>query len=331
MADQNLLAYIKQNLKDGFSENEIRKALLGAGWTASDVDESFRDAKSQPQKPGQTMDILEKELTADQPKKSGLFSNLGKKLTTIAAVVIALPVLGFGGFWIYQRFTSPTLKEVVNSATITSEQWDSEAAIRDRQRLENVETLQTALTAFYSLKTFYPQTLEELKNEKLLDLVPRDPSSGEPYLYISLGEPPVDYSLSFVLETDFGTLSSGLHNVSPAKLIRAADMKTRDQIIKGIIVKSASPDLTITDLADSNFSPEDEVAVTVTAAASLDEAVLLMDYLRLSDDLEPFTFTFTAPRDPGEYDVRVFGFAKNGSIFYQTTKLVVKTEGGETN
>lgn len=305
---------------------EIRQALLGAGWGAMDVEEAFLGAGTSSRPRSQGMDILEKELALEEPANPGFWHRHGRTLILVLILVIILPVLGFGGFWTYQRYVSlqPSAKEEVNSATLTSPQFAAETAIRDRQRVENIETLQTALSAFYHTKRFYPQTITELAAEKLLPDLPPDPKTGDSYLYIAFGEPPRDYSLTFVLETDFGTLQKGLNEVSPQNLLRAAEVKTEDQTVKGVITKTPSAELVITDLSETSFAPGDEVSVVIDSAMALDETFLLVNGLQLNDEHEPFRFTFTAPREPGEYQVRVFGFAKNGSILYQTTELIVK-------
>lgn len=326
MPDQSLLSYIKQNLGDGFSEMEIRQALLDAGWGAVDVEEAFLGAApvSRPQATG--MDILEKELSLDTSSGLGFLHRHGRGLILVLILVIILPVLGFGGFWAYQRYvgSAPPAKEEVNSATLASAQFETETANRDRQMIEHIETLQTALSAFYHTKRLYPQTIAELVTEKLLPDLPSDPKTGEDYLYIAFGEPPLDYSLTFVLETDFGTLKKGLNEASPQNLLRAAAVKTEDQTVKGMITKTPSAELVITDLSETSFAPGDEVSLVINSATVLNETFLLVNDLQLNDEHEPFRFTFTAPREPGEYQVRVFGFAKNGSILYQTTRLVVK-------
>ncbi|OGE84472.1 MAG: hypothetical protein A2846_01030 [Candidatus Doudnabacteria bacterium RIFCSPHIGHO2_01_FULL_49_9] len=326
MADQGLLSYIKQNLKDGFSENEIRQAVLGAGWGARDVEEAFSAAsvKPQPARPAQSMDILEKELSADQPaQKPGPLGRGAKVFGSILPVLILLPVLGIAGFWSYQRFFTGA-EEQVNSAMITAEQTALEAATRDRFRLEHIESLQTALSNFYSTKQSYPVALEELAGANLLQTMPTDPATGENYLYAPLGEPPLDYSLTYIMETDYGTESKGLYTVNPGVLIHAADIKTKDQIVKGIIVKSLSPDLSVTDLSAQEFAAGDEVVLSVSFPSGLAQVFLVLGDMKLSDKREPFSFSFTAPQAPGEYKVRIYGFVINGSILYQTTNLVVR-------
>ena len=41
MANQELINYIKKSLGSGTNQVAVRKALLGAGWPAADVDEAF--------------------------------------------------------------------------------------------------------------------------------------------------------------------------------------------------------------------------------------------------------------------------------------------------
>ena len=262
---------------------EIRQALLGAGWGAMDVEEAFH-AAGPGMLPRASMDILEKELSYDTPVKTGFLHRRGKQLFTILILVIILPVLGFGGFWAYERFfggAGDQTNDTEADATSVIMAEANAAATRDQQRVENIEALQTGLASFYNAKQYYPQTLEQLVVDKFLTDIPTDPSTAESYLYIPLGEPWLDYSLTFILETDFGTLSKGLNEVSPQNLIRAAAIKTEDQSVKGIITKTASSELVITDLSGISFSPGDEANVMIDSAANLNEAFLLVGHLKL--------------------------------------------------
>lgn len=71
MLDKKLLDYIKQNKKQGFSDDEIRKALLETGWNRGDVEEGF--------------------------KKKSIFKN--KKIRIIGLIIIVL----IGGFFIFRE------------------------------------------------------------------------------------------------------------------------------------------------------------------------------------------------------------------------------------
>jgi hypothetical protein len=47
MADPNLAAYIRQSLDSGYSEADIRNALLGEGWDEASVNDAFSEVYSQ--------------------------------------------------------------------------------------------------------------------------------------------------------------------------------------------------------------------------------------------------------------------------------------------
>lgn len=51
-ANQELVHYIQESLKDGVNEAQIRKDLMGHGWEAKDVDSAFAAATGKPQAEG---------------------------------------------------------------------------------------------------------------------------------------------------------------------------------------------------------------------------------------------------------------------------------------
>ena len=46
--DKNLIDYIKQNKQKGFSDDQIKKALLGAGWKQEDINKRFKSPGKKP-------------------------------------------------------------------------------------------------------------------------------------------------------------------------------------------------------------------------------------------------------------------------------------------
>ena len=46
MVDQRLIDFIKNTLKKGYSEQQIKKALIEKGWQQSQVDEAFNTVRS---------------------------------------------------------------------------------------------------------------------------------------------------------------------------------------------------------------------------------------------------------------------------------------------
>lgn len=188
MSQVELINYIRQNAKDGFSKKEIRNALFAAGWNSEEVDLAFlsiKDSKRQ-------------------------------LLRTIALIIIT-PLIGFGSAWLYQTSrpdatsdAGPNVGEVSGVSTETIE----EKQTRDQQRISDIAALQTALEKYFSSHQLYPKNLSVLIAENLITSVPLDPKNKEPYLYSALGEPPLYYSLSFLLETKLDSLQKGFNSVN---------------------------------------------------------------------------------------------------------------------
>ncbi|MDP3741530.1 MAG: hypothetical protein Q8R08_04395 [bacterium] len=188
MSRLELINYIRQNSKDGFSKKEIRNALFAAGWKQKEVDMAF--------------------------------SSMGARRRTLAriiAVIVLTPLVGFGSAWLYSisqndipEAQAPAPGQVAGISTETLE----ERQARDSQRIADVALLQTALATYFGTHQLYPKNLITLVTDSLMSELPKDPESQEPYLYNPLGEPPLYYSLSFILETGAGSLTKGFHSVS---------------------------------------------------------------------------------------------------------------------
>lgn len=334
MADQSLVAYIKQNLRDGFPQNEIQIALVGAGWSRHDIDEAFAEAGhgGQPQArpaPGAPAE-LSADLSYHPDVPASFLSRHGRLLVMIFILIILLPVLAYGGFWAYQRYSAP--EETADPAPSPAPApppapiIDEQAAVRDEQRIADVAGLQTALETYLAAKKAYPKTLDELVTEKIITAVPVDPKTQAPYLYSPFGGTPLDYSLSFILETGVGSMKKGLHEASPAQPLSASLIQKQNNAVKGLTAPAGT--LRITDLARAPFYPGEEVKIDISSSAKLIQTVLTVNHLKLTDEHFPFSVRFSAPSRPGEYPVSVFGFAENGEVVSQSTKLTVKIEEG---
>ena len=107
MPAQELLNYIKQTRNQGFPENDIRQALLGAGWDAADVAEAFAVLKPKAQIAKLMGDphgaIV--PATSHLPVPAGFFAQHGKALTTVLSVLILLPALAYAGYVSYQKIS----------------------------------------------------------------------------------------------------------------------------------------------------------------------------------------------------------------------------------
>lgn len=72
MAKEQLIGYVRRELKKGLSEEQIRQALVRARWTTSDIDEAFKSVKPipkniKPQKPEPEQAL--KETIKEETKK----------------------------------------------------------------------------------------------------------------------------------------------------------------------------------------------------------------------------------------------------------------------
>lgn len=93
---QEIKEYVTQARKAGQTDQEIRQALLNAGWK----EEMINDALYQPSIPA---DAVEPE-------------NRRKKMLTIGLIVLAAAILGFTSYFAYSRFFSPTSNKVLSRA-----------------------------------------------------------------------------------------------------------------------------------------------------------------------------------------------------------------------
>lgn len=327
MLDQSLVAYVKQNLKDGFSQTEIQNALGAAGWHQQDIAEALEQAE-----PVASAAAVSTDFSADltyTPESDSFFARHGRALIIIVILIILLPVLAYAGFWGYQRyFPTRTIQNTPDTAQVNpppaAPLIDEQAVARDEQRLRDIADLQTALSSFFTAKNTYPKMLDELVTGKVLTAVPTDPKSQESYLYYPLGETPRDYSLAFILETDMGTLKKGLQEVNPANPLQYSAALSQTEAVKGLSAQSLSAQLLITDLSRAPFYPGEEASITIQSEADLEEVLLLAGHIKLSDKNQPFSFRFSAPKIAGDYTVRVFGFTTDGQTLFQTTTLTVK-------
>lgn len=352
MVDQALKDYIQQNLTSGFAETEIRKVLRDASWSELDVEEAFLEINPPAQAPVRVpVNPVSNPVTHEEnpviseaqaapveplPQQESFFTANKKLLISILVFIIVFPVLAYAGIIGYEKFFKGAETSQPESARpLTStpppppapENLQAAAKKRDAQRLEDIEAIQTALSSFYAEKQAFPKTLGELVLSGLLFKIPTDPKTNQNYLYTALGDPVLHYSLSFILETDYGTLKSGLQVGSSESQIPIDEIKQQEAAVQGAVI-STSPNLVITDLSRTPFYPQEEVTLEVTAHdANLESMVLAMDHLNLVDQKQPWMFRFSAPKNPGEYEVKVLAFDRQGKTLSQTTKLIVKGGG----
>lgn len=325
MSDQALIDYVQKNLAAGFSEGEIRATLQKAGWPEADIAAAFapRETKS----PEAPLALPEEE------EQVGFFGKYRRLLAIIIILLVAGPLVSYGGLFVYKKFfkaapsappAPPPATELPETGTGSKEQPNA-ASKRDQQRLADIQTIQNALDNYFATNQFYPKALAELAQATYLENVPVDPRSARPYLYAALGEPVLNYSISFLLETDIGTLQAGLQVVTPATRLPAENIQAQEELIKGERTEIL-PALKITDLSVQPFYPQEEITLNITApaGAELSSAALAAGSLRLTDRRAPWGFTFSAPRTPGQYDIQVFAFDAEGHGYFAETTLTVE-------
>ena len=328
MADQSLVSYIKQNLANGFSEGEVRQALRRAGWPEQDITDSFAIAKNQ---------LAPQTLTGGLAKDKNFVAQNSKKIITALVVLVFFPILGIGGFFLYQNFgpngsrvNTPPTGEVAGERTSNVEPSPvaaEELQKRDVRRLTDVSDTQKALESYFERYQTYPQKLSDLVNEGLLGQIPKDPKNDTPYLYTTFGEPALYYSLAWILESDIGTLAKGLHTASSENMVPVQDFLAQQSVILGETEKTSEA-LATTDLSVIPFYPQEEVTLEVAglAGGKLASVILIVEnsYINLVDTKAPFGFRFTAPQDTGQYTVNIYAFDELGTSFFQKTTLTVK-------
>lgn len=331
MTDQSLTEYIKQNLSVGFDETEIKQALLAAGWLASDIETGFLEAKASQKQP-----YLDERAVATTSAPSGFFKKHKTVLIISLVVIVTAPLLTYGGFLAYQKFfkpktqSPPAEKSASPSQNTERTRPSAEALARDKQRITDIDRLQTALETYFAARQLYPPTLSGLLEISAVNGIPADPKTKNPYLYRALGDPALHYSLSFVLETDYGSLPAGLQQVSSESHLPAGLLQKQQSLVEGLREESEmSQNLIITDLGQTPFYPQEEVAVEVqtrTPDITLQNVFLVTEGLDLLDRKPPFRFTFTAPKAPGSYAVYVLAVDQNSQSYTQKTLFTVEPQ-----
>ncbi len=108
MINQQLLAYVEQQLEYGIEEEEIKSILLGEGWSEGDVDEAFAHLNNHNE-----TTIVEATTTSDSESTSaGVKSGAGKTLA-IAALAVLLVIGAGAGVWGYFNYFRETPEEII--------------------------------------------------------------------------------------------------------------------------------------------------------------------------------------------------------------------------
>lgn len=102
MVNQELLDYIKQQLRQGVSQEEIKSSLMNYGWQSQDIDEafSFLFPPSQQLTPTDT-------LSQSQPFSPKTSKGVNKTLLVIVSMISGILIIGGGVFAYFNYFQSP--------------------------------------------------------------------------------------------------------------------------------------------------------------------------------------------------------------------------------
>ncbi len=326
MADRELLNYIHETSSSGFSHEQIRQTLADAGWLPQEIEEAFADAAGP-----EGHRAAPHKITL--PQDRGFLARHLKALITIFILIIFLPPAAYGTLWGYKKITGSgdsetSLGDATQEETAPPVEAAAKIGKRDGQRLADITALQAALEIYFQTNQIYPKDLATLVATDIIATVPRDPKTGDAYLYSPLGEPALYYSLSFVLENPLGSLKSGLNNVSSEQSISAETAQKIEAAVRGETSQKLLNNLVITDVSALPFYPAEEVTMFISPLAGVEfaSAFLIVDDLKLVDRKTPFEFSFSAPRPPGEYPVQVFAFDAAGNGYTATTKLTVKKQ-----
>jgi len=108
MVNQQLLDYIKQQLQQGISKEQIKSSLITNGWQARDIDEAFSSSPSiQPLAPSDTPS----QSFSSQPSR-----RLNKTLLAIVSIIGGVLIIGGGVFAYFNYFQSP--EKIVQKMTV---------------------------------------------------------------------------------------------------------------------------------------------------------------------------------------------------------------------
>lgn len=323
MVDKELINYIHETAGSGFSHDQIRHTLADAGWLPQEIDDAFASI-------AEPKGIIPPAHKVTLPQNRGFFARHLKSLIVISALIICLPLAAYGAVWGYQKFFNSESAAALGDAASAEPNsppapTTAEKAKRDNQRLEDVAALQSALDTYFQANQIYPKDLATLLAAGYLTAIPRDPKTGDTYLYSPLNDPAIHYSLSFVLEGSVGSLAPGLQQVSSETKLSADFAKREESAIRGQST-ALSDTLVITNLASVPFYPAEEVTLDVMPLPGVEfvDAFFIIDSMKLVDRRAPFGFSFSAPRRAGEYPVQVFAFDAAGNGYTQTTRLTVK-------
>ena len=160
-----------------------------------------------------TMPNVKQSNSLSSPKKSG-----SPKLMIIIIAIIVIAIIGVG-YWFYTSMSVPTdnlliddsfntntLVPVDNTVTEPEEEIASTPSDRDKQRLDDVSAVRSALAFYYQEMKAYPDILDDLL-DKYLDSIPINPNpGGNSYIYVPQ-ESNQSYKLTFILE-DGGVLGA---------------------------------------------------------------------------------------------------------------------------
>lgn len=124
MITQELLDYIKQQLKEGVSEEEIKNSLLANDWQEKDIEEAFNSIRRGDEGDQSDLDSVEgriypqSNISSAQPRK--------KTIAVIISIILGVAIVGGSVFGYFYYFQSPERifqKMIENMAKVKSAEY----------------------------------------------------------------------------------------------------------------------------------------------------------------------------------------------------------------
>jgi hypothetical protein len=156
MQDQQVVDYIRQRVKRGDAELDIRRELEKAGWSPVEIELAWEDATTGP------VISVHDPLPGDQPPeaiaKSDRKTRHRKIWFNIAKVVIILAILAAGGFWLWHRTHTPKVAYSTGGSSPNSLRQDDASLIAE------------AITTYIGNNGTLPQLAAADTTNKTLDI-----------------------------------------------------------------------------------------------------------------------------------------------------------------
>jgi len=122
MVNQQLLDYIKQQLEQGVSQEQIKNSLLSVGWSEADIEEGFRLISSSTT-PAVTPPIYSEKITENQQKAVFAPSETKstKNLIIIISVILILAAGSVFGFYTFYKSLHKEIAQTPETSTSSTQ------------------------------------------------------------------------------------------------------------------------------------------------------------------------------------------------------------------